>query len=82
MLALELPKEIEQHFHEVVETRYHGDAQKAMMSLLRLYDRYGWKEQLRDDVESVRAEVHHQGGISEDVIDDAIARYRKGTAVS
>ena len=52
-------------------------AQEAMISLLRLYDRYGWKEQLRNDVESVRAEVQRQGGVSEDTIDEAISRYRR-----
>ncbi|MCP4399955.1 MAG: hypothetical protein GY801_21940 [bacterium] len=82
MLALEVSKEIEQHFHEVVQTRYHGDVQEAMMSLLRLYDRYGWKEQLRNDVESIRAEVHRQGGISDDAVDDAIAQYRRRSSVS
>lgn len=78
MLALELPKEVEQHFQEVVRTQYHGDVQEAMISLLRLYDRYGWKEQFREDVESIRVEVRRHGGISEDAIDDAIAAYRRG----
>ena len=78
MLALELPKEVEQHFQEVVRTHYHGDVQEAMISLLRLYDRYGWKEQFREDVESIRAEVRRHGGVSEDAIDEAIATYRRG----
>lgn len=79
MLALELPKEVEQHFYEVVRTRYHGDAQEAMISLLRLYDLYGWKEQLRNDVTAVRAEVQRQGGISDEAIDEAILQYRRGS---
>ena len=81
MLTLELPKEVEQHFHKVVRTQYHGDAQEAMISLLRLYDRYGWKEQLWDDVESIRTEVHRQGGVSEETIDEAISRYRRRSSV-
>ena len=82
MLALELPKEVEQHFQEVVRTRYHGDAQEAMASLLRLHDRYGWKEQFRADVKSVRADVHRQGGISDEAIDEAISRYRRRPSAS
>jgi len=77
MLAIELPKEVEQHFQKVVQTQYHGDVQEAIVSLLRLHDQYGWKKQFRDDVESVRAEVRQHGGISEDAIDEAIATYRR-----
>ncbi len=78
MLAIELPKEVEQRFQEVVQIRYHGNVKKAMMSLLRLHDRYGWKEQLREDVESVRTEVRQQGGISDEAIDEAVSTYRRG----
>lgn len=78
MLALKLPKDVEQHFQEVVRTQYHGDVEEAMISLLRLYERYGWQEQLREDVESIRAEVRRCGGTSEAAIDDAIAAYRRG----
>lgn len=77
MLALELPQEVEQHFQEVVQTRYHGNVQEAVMSLLRLHDRYGWKEQFREDVEAIRTDVRQQGGISEKTIDEAIATYRR-----
>jgi hypothetical protein len=78
MLTLKLPKGVEQHFQEVVRTQYHADVEEAMIALLRLYERYGWKEQLREDVESIRAEVRRRGGISEAAIDDAIAAYRRG----
>ncbi len=81
MLAIELPKEVEQHFQEVVQIRYHGNVQKAMVSLLRLHDRYGWKEQLREDVESVRTEVRQQGGVSDEAIDEAISTYRRGQSI-
>ena len=81
MLALELPEEVEQRFHEVVRTQYHGNVKEAMISLLQLYDRYGWKIQFRDDVESIRTEVRRQGGISEDAIDEAISTYRQGQSV-
>jgi len=77
MLTLELPTEIEQHFQEIVQTKYHGDIQMAVSSLLKLYDKYGWKEQLREDVDAIRSEVSQQGGISSETIDDAIKTYRK-----
>ena len=76
MLTLELPTEIEQHFQELVRTKYHGDIQMAVRSLLNLYDKYGWKEQLREDVETIRSEVTRQGGISSATIDEAITTYR------
>ena len=77
MLALELSEEVEQHFQEVVQTQYHGNVQEAVMSLLRLHDRYGWKEQFREDVEAIRTEVRQQGGVSDEVIDEAVATYRQ-----
>ncbi|MEW6607532.1 MAG: hypothetical protein AB1414_08775 [bacterium] len=42
----------------------------------KLYKKYGWKEQLREDINSVRAEVLRKGGIEAEVIDNAIKRYR------
>ncbi len=81
MLALKLPKEVEQQFQEVVQTRYHGNVHEAMVSLLRLHDRYGWKEQLCKDVESVRTEVRQQGGISDETIDEAITTYRRRQSI-
>ncbi len=80
MLALHLPKEVEQRFQDVVQTRYHGNVQDASVSLLRLHDRYGWKERLRQNVESIRAEVRQQGGISKESIDEAITNYRRGNS--
>lgn len=77
MLAIDLPKEVEQHFYDVVNTRYHGNIQEAMMSLLQLHDRYGWKEQFRKDVEAIRTEVRQHGGVKEEAIEKAIAAYRR-----
>jgi len=50
--------------------------------LLRLHDKYGWKEQLREDVEAIRAEVRRKRGITSQAIDDAINTYRKTIGVS
>ena len=76
MLSLELPTDIEQHLKEVVQKSYHGNVQVAITSFLRLHEKYGWKEQFREDVEAIRAEVRRQGGVSSKTIDDAIIRYR------
>ena len=53
-----------------------------MIGVLKLHEKYGWKEQLHEDVKSIRAEVRRQGGIKEKAIDDVIARYRKSPDVS
>jgi hypothetical protein len=42
----------------------------------KLHEKYGWKEQLLEDVKSIRAEVRRRGGIKEEIIEDAIQRYR------
>jgi hypothetical protein len=76
MLSLELSKEVEQHFREVVQKSYQGNIQTAIASLLKLHDKYAWKEQLREDVEAIRKEVRKKGGINPQTIDNAITRYR------
>ncbi len=76
MLTIKLPTEIEQHLKEVVQKNYNGNIQVAILSFLRLHEKYGWKEQLREDVEAIRSEVHQKGGISSRAIDEAITRYR------
>jgi hypothetical protein len=53
-----------------------------MVAFLKLHEKYGWKEQLRTDVKSIRAEVHRQGGIKEETIEDAINRYRQSLEAS
>ena len=77
MLSLELSKEVEQHFREVVQKCYQGNIQVAIASLLKLHDKYAWKEQLREDVETIRTEVRKKGGINSQTIGNAITRYRK-----
>lgn len=77
MLTLELPTDLEEHFQEIVQNQYHGNIPRAVSSLLRLYDKYGWKEQLREDIDAIRDEVFRQGGISSETIDEAIVTYRK-----
>ncbi|UCH93887.1 MAG: hypothetical protein JSV88_26970 [Candidatus Aminicenantes bacterium] len=76
-LSLELSKEVEQHFQEVVQKSYQGNIQVAIASLLKLHDKYAWKEQLREDVETIRTEVRKKGGINTQTIENAITRYRK-----
>lgn len=77
MLAVELPAEVETRFRDVVEKKYHGNMQEAFISLLRLFEKYGWKEQLRSDVDVIRAEVHKKGGMTPRTIDETISKYRK-----
>jgi len=77
MLSLELSTETEKQFQEVVQKNYHGNIQIAIASLLELHDKYGWKEQLREDVDEIRMEVRRKGGINSQTIDNAIAKYRK-----
>ncbi len=77
MLSIDLPSDIEKHLKEVVQRSYHGNLPYAIVSFLKLHEKYGWKEQLLEDVESIRSEVRSKGGISSKEIDDAIKRYRK-----
>jgi hypothetical protein len=42
-----------------------------------LLEKYRWKEQLTEDVESIRAEVRQKGGIGSKDIEKAIKKYRK-----
>ncbi len=77
MISLELPIEVEQRFRDVVEESYHGNIEAAVASLLVLHDKYAWKEQLREDVEAVRAELRRHGGLTSVSIQGAIDTYRK-----
>ncbi len=81
MLSLELPVELEQHFREVVQKDYHGSVREAFSSLLTLHDKYGWKEQLSEDVKAIRKEVRKRGGVNSQAIDDAITKYRKTKSI-
>ena len=76
MIALNLPTALEKHFREIVREHYADNVQVAIAALLQLHDKYGWKEQLRQDVRTVRGEVRRRGGLKAKVIDDAIHKYR------
>ncbi|VFN05521.1 MAG: hypothetical protein BECKG1743D_GA0114223_111003 [Candidatus Kentron sp. G] len=80
MISTELSPNAEKQFTEVVYNDYDGDSQRAIVTLLELHRKYGWKEQFSNDVESVRAEVRRRGGISSKSIDKAIKAYRKSIA--
>lgn len=70
MLSLELPPLLEQKFKKVVQDSYQGDSQAAISALLQLHAKYGWKEQLHQDITAIRNKVHQSGGVSEQAIDD------------
>ncbi|NOT57885.1 MAG: hypothetical protein HOP18_25055 [Deltaproteobacteria bacterium] len=78
MSALNLPTALEKHFGEIVHENYADNVQIAIAALLQLHEKYGWKEQLRQDVRAVREEVRRRGGLKAKVIDDAIHKYRHG----
>lgn len=77
MLSIELPSDLEKKLTNVVQHSYNGNLQFAIISFLKLHEKYGWKEQLIQDVESIRLEVRRKGGIKSKEIDDAIRKYRK-----
>jgi hypothetical protein len=72
-VALLLPPFVERllHFAGVV-----GFGHGCMSAFLVLHEKYGWKEQLYQDVSAIRTEVQRCGGISEKEVNDAILRYR------
>lgn len=76
MIALNLPNSLEKHFREVVRESYDGNLQVAIAAFLQLHDKYGWKEQLRQDMQAVRGEVRRRGGGKVKAIDTAIHKYR------
>ena len=77
MISIDLPRGLEQHLRDVVRDDYDGDLQAAISAFLKLHEKFGWKEQLCKDVTSIRSEVHRQGGIKTETIDEAIKRYRE-----
>jgi hypothetical protein len=82
MLAINLPPALEKYLWTVVQDSYQGDVQAAMTAFLRLHEKYGWKEQLLQDVQSIRNEVRQQGGIKGATIELAVKKYRKQINVS
>lgn len=77
MVSIDLSPMLEKRLKRVVQDSFQGDLQAAISAFLVLHEKYGWKEQLRQDVEAIRTEVRRQGGIPERTIDNAIKRYRK-----
>jgi len=77
MLSISLPAKIEKRLINVVQESYNGDMQVAITVFLKLHEKYGWKEQLLEDVMSIRAEVRRIGDIEAKTIDEAIIKYRK-----
>ena len=57
MISIDLPRGLEKHFWEIVREDYNGDLQAAITAFLRLHEKFGWKQQLREDVESIRSEM-------------------------
>lgn len=82
MLSIELPSDIEKRLKSVVQKSYRGDLPFAIASFLKLHEKYGWKEQLLEDVSSIRKAVRKKGGIRSKEIDAAIKRYRTTTGES
>jgi len=76
MLSIDLQAELENRFINVVQENYNGNWQNAITSFLKLQEKYGWKEQLLEDVTDIRSEVRRKGGISAAAIDEAIKKYR------
>lgn len=79
---MELSKPLERHLRNVIQENYQGNMQIAIKVFLQLHEKYGWKEQLLEDVKSVRAEVRRKGGIKQKAINDAVKKYRKGVGAS
>ena len=82
MISIDLPETLEKRFWNVVRESYDGDPQTAMKAFLKLHEKYGWKEQLHEDVESLRAEMRRRGGIKEETIEEAVQKYRRNLEAS
>jgi flavodoxin len=80
MLSIELPTDVEKHFVDMIKRSYNGNVKSAIVSLMKMHDKYRWKEQLADDVNSIRKEVRRKGGIHSKDIENAIKNYRKNKA--
>jgi hypothetical protein len=77
MLIIDLPPTLQMRLNTVIEDSYHGDVQAAVAAFLQLHEKYGWKEQLYQDVTAIRDEMQRRGGITQYAINDAIKRYRE-----
>jgi len=79
MLSINLPTRLEKQLRDVVQDSYRSNLQVAMLALMKLHKRYRWKEQLLEDVQSIRSEMWRKGGIKTKAIDEAVKSYRKHT---
>ena len=77
MLLTDLPPTLRRRLKTVIHESYHDDLQTAISAFLVLHEKYGWKEQLRQDVGAIRAEVKRRGGTTEKAIDAAIKHHRE-----
>ena len=77
MIAIDLPTSLERHLWDIVRGNYNGSLQEAIASFLQLHEKYGWKEQLLKDVQSIQSEVRRRGDITEKEIDAAVKKYRE-----
>ena len=82
MLSIQLPNELENKLKKVVLENYQGDLQAAIQSFLYLHTKYGWKEQLQEDVQSIRHEIKRSGGIPAKKIDEVIKSIRRRSGSS
>ena len=77
MLNVNLPESLERRLRAVIDENYDGDIRLAITTLLALHEKYGWKEQLLKDVESVRKEERRKGGSTAQRVNEAVQRYRQ-----
>lgn len=77
MLSISLPETLEQDVQTIVQEDYDGDWQAALRDFIRLHEKYGWKNQLIEDVKTIRQSVRQQGGISQTTLDETVMRYRR-----
>jgi len=82
MLSINLPTRLEKQLWDVVQDSYRGNLQVAMIAFIKLHKKYGWKEQLLEDVQSIRSEVRRKGGINAKSIEAAVKKYRKSIGTS
>ena len=82
MVSIDLSPLLEKRLQTVVQENYQGDLQAAISAFLTLHEKYGWKEQLRQDVAAIRRAARQQGGITEKKITDAIKRHRTQVATN
>jgi hypothetical protein len=77
MISIELSPAVEKRLYAIVQETYDGDPKRTFLTLLNLHNKYGWKEQLSNDVKSIRSEVRRQREIKTDQIENTIKKYRK-----